>query len=403
MFMKSQVKYMVKFIHSADLHLDSPFKSRSKMPTSIFEVLMESTYNSVTRMMDFAIEEKVDFIIIAGDVFDQANRTLKSEIFMKRQFERLKDSGIFVYIIHGNHDPLTDGFKTSWPDNVTVFKENVETFEMVSGKGERIFLHGFSYYLDDSYENKLDYYPVNTMNQGIHIGILHGTYAKSRYSQERYTEFNLEVLNDKLYHYWALGHIHQRDQLSDLPPIHYSGNIQGRHKNEYGEKGFLLVEGDDVYLDTRFVAVQELIFAEYQLEIDSLNKQDIYQKIVEFKHRLREKGRHIIQLELVYDGEDVISDADFTEVIELLKEDERDIRQFIWVDELHLKYMNQDNIALLNDIKASYSSNKELFKEAVNALYMDPRLNRHLGPVQDIEQEELLKEGEERLKMLMRK
>lgn len=394
---------MVKFIHSADLHLDSPFKSRSKMPSSIFEVLMESTYNSVIRMMDFAIEEKVDFIIIAGDVFDQANRTLKSEIFMKRQFERLKEAGIFAYVIHGNHDPLTDGFKTSWPDNVTVFKENVETFEMVSGKGERIFLHGFSYYLDDSYENKLDYYPVNTMNQGIHIGILHGTYAKSRYIQERYTEFNLEVLNDKLYHYWALGHIHQRDQLSDLPPIHYSGNIQGRHKNEYGEKGFLLVEGDDVYLNTRFVAVQELIFAEYQLEVDSLNKQDLYQSIVEFKHRLREKGRHIIQLELVYDGEDTISDTDFTEVIELLKEDERDIRQFIWIDELHLKYMNQDNIALLNDIKASYSSNRELFKDAVNALYMDPRLNRYLGSVQDIEQEELLKEGEERLKMLMRK
>ncbi|MFC3418500.1 exonuclease SbcCD subunit D [Salinicoccus hispanicus] len=394
---------MVKFIHSADLHLDSPFKSRSKMPSSLFEVLMESTYNSVTRMMDFAIEEKVDFIIIAGDVFDQANRTLKSEIFMKRQFERLKESGIFAYVIHGNHDPLTDGFKTSWPDNVTVFKENVETFEMVSAKGERVSLHGFSYYLDDSYENKLDDYPVNTMNQGIHIGILHGTYAKSRYSQERYTEFNLEVLNDKLYHYWALGHIHQRDQLSDLPPIHYSGNIQGRHKNEYGEKGFLLVEGDDVYLDTRFVPVQELIFAEYQLEIDSLNKQDVYQTIVEFKHRLREKGRHIIQLNLVYDGEETISDADFTEVIELLKEDEREIRQFIWIDELHLKYMNQDNIALLNDIKTSYSSNSELFKEAVNALYMDPRLNRHLGPVQDIEQEELLKEGEERLKMLMRK
>ncbi|TVT29811.1 DNA repair exonuclease [Salinicoccus cyprini] len=394
---------MVKFIHSADLHLDSPFKSRSKMPSGLFEVLMESTYNSVARMMDTAIEEKVDFIIIAGDVFDQANRTLKSEIFMKRQFERLKEAGIFAYVIHGNHDPLTDGFKTSWPDNVTVFKENVETYEMVSAKGEKVSLHGFSYYLDDSYENKLDDYPINSMNQGIHIGILHGTYAKSRYSQERYTEFNLEVLNDKLYHYWALGHIHQRDQLSDLPPIHYSGNIQGRHKNEHGEKGFLLVEGDDVYLNTRFVAVQEIIFAEYQLEIDSLNKQDIYQAIVEFKHRLREKGRHIIQLDLIYDGEDTIADADFTEVIELLKEDERDIRQFIWIDALHLKYMNQDNIALLNDIKASYSSNRELFKEAVNALYMDPRLNRYLGPVQDIAQEELLKEGEERLKMLMRK
>lgn len=394
---------MVKFIHSADLHLDSPFKSRSKMPSGILDVLMESTYNSVTRMMDHAIEEKVDFIIIAGDVFDQANRTLKSEIFMKRQFERLRQAGIFAYVIHGNHDPLTDGIRTSWPDNVTVFGENVESYEMISAKGESVFLHGFSYFLDDTYENKLEDYPVNTMNDGIHIGILHGTYSKSQYGQERYTEFNLEVLNEKLYHYWALGHIHQREQLSDLPPIHYSGNIQGRHKNEYGEKGFLMVEGDDVYLTSRFVPVQELIFSEYDLEVQSLAKQDLYQKIVEFKHRLREKGRHIIQLNLVYDGEEVISDADFTEVVELLKEDERDLKQFIWIDDLRLKYLTQDNIALLNDIKATHSGNRELFKEAVNALYMDPRLNRYLDPIQDIDQEALLKEGEERLRMLMRK
>ena len=105
----------------------------------------------------------------------------------------------------------------------------------------------------------------------------------------------------------------------------------------------------------------------------------------------------------MYDGEEVISDADFTEVVELLKEDERDLKQFIWIDDLRLKYLTQDNIALLNDIKATHSGNRELFKEAVNALYMDPRLNRYLEPIQDIDQEALLKEGEERLRMLMRK
>lgn len=394
---------MVKFIHCADLHLDSPFRSRSRMPGGILNALMDSTYNSVENMIDFAIENKVDFIIIAGDVFDKANRTLKSEIFMKRQFDKLKENGIFAYVIHGNHDPLTDGFKTLWPDNVTVFKENVETYEMISSKGERIFLHGFSYFLDDSYENKLDDYPVNTMNEGIHIGLLHGTYSKGSYKQDRYTEFNLETLNQKLYHYWALGHIHQREQLSDLPPIHYSGNIQGRHKNEYGEKGFLYVKGDEVYLDRQFVPVQNILFSEYTLDVPSLNKQDLYQSIVEFKHRLREKGKQIIQLTLYHEGDEAISEPDFNEVIELLKEDERDLKDFVWVDGLHLKYMNQDNIALLNDIKASYSSNDTLFKEAVNSMYMDPRLNRYLLPIQELEQEELLNEGEERLKMLMRK
>src|SRR5690625_7121821 len=99
------------------------------MPHNIFEELTSSTYKSVTRMFDKAIEEQVDFIIIAGDVFDRENRTLKAETFLKKGFERLKDNGIFVYMIHGNHDPLSENVKSKWPDNVSVFKENVETFE----------------------------------------------------------------------------------------------------------------------------------------------------------------------------------------------------------------------------------------------------------------------------------
>lgn len=373
------------------------------MPHNIFEDLTNSTYKSVDRMFDSAIEEKVDFIVIAGDVFDKDNRTLKSETFLKKGFERLKDNGIFVYMIHGNHDPLTENAKPTWPDNVSVFKENVETFEAVSSQGERVFLHGFSYYIDDSYENKLDDYPVNTLNEGIHIGILHGTYSKSRSQQARYTEFNLENLNSKLYHYWALGHIHVREELSDLPPIHYSGNIQGRHKNEYGDKGFLLVEGDDVYLSTSFVPVNEITFAEYGLDMESLNKHDIYQSIVEFKSRHREYGKKIIQLTIHHDGDEELSDTDYNELLALLHEDEQGVRNFIWIDTLSINYSNQNQTAILNDIKASYSDNQEIFKEAMNNMYMDPKINRLLPALQELDKEEYLNLGEERLKMLMRK
>lgn len=394
---------MVKFIHCADLHLDSPFKSRTRMPKNIFEDLTSSTYKSVARMIDAAIEEQVDFIIIAGDVFDKENRTLKSETFLKRQFERLKDNGIFVYMLHGNHDPLTENAKTKWPDNVSVFKEQVETFESVSSKGERIFLHGFSYFLDDSYENKLDDYPVNNLNEGIHIGILHGTYSNSNHKQARYTEFNLETLNNKLYHYWALGHIHVREQLSDLPPIHYPGNIQGRNKNEYGDKGFLLVEGDEVYLSTTFVPVHEITFAEYTLDMPTLDKHDVYQAIIEFKSRLREAGKKIIQLTLHHAGDDELSEADYNELLLLLHEDEQDVKDFIWIDSLSIDYANQNQTAILNDIKASYSDNDEIFKEALNSMYMDPKINRLLPPMNELKKEDYLELGEERLKMLMRK
>lgn len=394
---------MVKFIHAADLHLDSPFKSRSKMPPNILDILMTSTYKSVTRMIDFAIKENVDFILVAGDVFDQSNRSLKSEIFLKKEFNRLKEKGIFVYMIHGNHDPISSGFKTTWPDNVSVFKENVETYEMMSSKGERIYLHGFSYLLDESYENKLDEYPTNTNNEGIHIGLLHGTYAKTREASKRYTEFNLEALNNKLYHYWALGHIHVRSQLSDLPQIHYSGNIQGRHKNETGDKGFLLVQGDDVSLSTDFVSVQEVIFENYELETKSLRKEDLYQQVVEFKQSLREKSKYIVNLKLNYDGEDELSQIDYKELVELLQEDEVNINQFVWIDNIEFSYSNAEQIALLKDIKTSYSDNEELFRSAINTMYMDPNINRYLPPINEVSPNDLLEMGEDRLKMLMRK
>ena len=394
---------LVKFIHAADLHLDSPFKSRTKMPASILEILMESTYRSVTRMVDFAITERVDFILISGDVFDQSNRSLKSEIFLKNQFNRLKDKGIFVYMIHGNHDPLSSGFKTNWPENVAVFRENVETYEMMSSQGERVYLHGFSYLLDESYENKLDEYPTNTDNRGIHIGLLHGTYAKTDNDVKRYTEFNLEALNNKLYHYWALGHIHVRQQLADLPLIHYSGNIQGRHKNETGEKGFLLVQGDDISLNTQFVPVQEVVFNNFELKVDTLKKEKLYQQIVEFKQGLREKNKYIVNLTINYDGDEEMSLMDFNELIELLQEDEVNVDQFVWIDNIEVTYNNAEQIALLNDIKKSYSNNEELFREAVNTMYMDPNINRYLPPISEVSQDEMLKMGEDRLKMLMRK
>lgn len=394
---------LVKFIHAADLHLDSPFKSRTKMPASILEILMESTYRSVTRMVDFAITERVDFILISGDVFDQSNRSLKSEIFLKNQFNRLKDKGIFVYMIHGNHDPLSSGFKTNWPENVAVFRENVETYEMMSSQGERVYLHGFSYLLDESYENKLDEYPTNTDNRGIHIGLLHGTYAKTDNDVKRYTEFNLEALNNKLYHYWALGHIHVRQQLADLPLIHYSGNIQGRHKNETGEKGFLLVQGDDISLNTQFVPVQEVVFNNFELKVDTLKKEKLYQQIVEFKQDLREKNKYIVNLTINYDGDEEMSLMDFNELIELLQEDEVNVDQFVWIDNIEVTYNNAEQIALLNDIKKSYSNNEELFREAVNTMYMDPNINRYLPPISEVSQDEMLKMGEDRLKMLMRK
>ncbi|OFS64610.1 DNA repair exonuclease [Nosocomiicoccus sp. HMSC09A07] len=394
---------MVKFIHAADLHLDSPFKSRSELPPHIVDRLMESTYNATKRMIDYAIKEKVDFIIIAGDVFDQKNRTLKSEIFLKEQFQRLEDNGIFTYMIHGNHDPLDHNVKTSWPSTVHVFKENIETYQLMSKDNEKIFLHGFSYLHDETYENKIDHYPVNNRNDGIHIGILHGTYSKSNTKSKRYTEFTLEDLRSKLYHYWALGHIHQRQELSDMPLINYAGNIQGRHMNETGEKGFYIVSGDHVHLYSTFVSVEDIQFERYDLEVNNIYRDELYRAVTEYKNKLRKEGSRVIELTVYYDGEEDISGNDYYEILSLLQEDERDVEDFVWIDRLYIEQENPDQNALLTDIKNSFKDDDDLYKTALNTLYMDPKVNKFLPPMEDIDKEKLLELGEARLKLLMRK
>ena len=159
---------MIKFIHCADLHLDSPFKSKSHLAPSIFEDVQNSAYESFKKIVDTALKEEVDFVLIVGDLFDSENRTLRAEVFLKEQFMRLEKEQIFVYISYGNHDPLTEKLLMI---GQIMFRSSqiVETYQAITKDGETIFVHGFSYQHDTSYENKIDEYPSS---QGKKVFIL---------------------------------------------------------------------------------------------------------------------------------------------------------------------------------------------------------------------------------------
>ena len=93
--------------------------------------MFKSAYESFKNIVDLALQKEVDFIIIAGDLFDNENRTLRAEVFLKEQFERLRKEQIFVYVCHGNHDPLTSKISANWPNNVSVFSNQVETYQAI--------------------------------------------------------------------------------------------------------------------------------------------------------------------------------------------------------------------------------------------------------------------------------
>lgn len=385
---------MVKFLHCADLHLDSPFASKQFLSPNILKDVENSAYESFKSIVDLALREEVDFMLICGDLFDAENRTLKAEVFLKQQFERLNKEQIFVYVIHGNHDPLSDSLISDWPQNVTVFSNQVETYQTITKYGEKVYLHGFSYQQNESYENKIDDYPTSDSHSVINIGLLHGTYSKSGVS-DRYTEFRLEDLNAKLYHYWALGHIHKRDQLNDLPQIHYPGNIQGRHFNEQGEKGCLIVEGDYVSLKTRFVPTQFIRFESAVIETDQIGQHHLYDIIQAFKDSVRPQGRAFYRLRIDVSGDERIDPQTLIQLNEMITEYEENEHHFVLIDELSVHYTEIEKSSIINEFSQEMLAQDDLFENALNDLYMTPKTSRYLNNFTDLDRKALITRAEE--------
>lgn len=230
------------FIHAADLHLDSPFYGISHLPEPIFARIKESTFASVRHMIDAAVREHVDFILLAGDLFDEANRSLKAQLFLKKQFERLRECGISVYVIFGNHDHLGGEWTPiEWPENVHIFSSAVPEEKSFFKEGRRIAsIYGFSYQARALMENQAARYRRST-DAPFHIGMLHGTLSGSE-GHDPYCPFTHDDLVKSGMDYWALGHIHKRQVLSaEHPAVIYPGNTQARHIKETGDKGYYLV------------------------------------------------------------------------------------------------------------------------------------------------------------------
>lgn len=228
----------IRFIHTADLHLDTPFRGLASLPKELFRIVENSTFTAFENIVQLAIDERCDFIIIAGDLYDGANRSLRAQSFIKKQFERLLEHHIDVFIIHGNHDHLSGSWSQfSWPSNVHYFSESLECKSFRTKSNTIVHLYGFSYGQREVYENMTSYYQ-KLDGADFHIGILHGQ-AEGMSAHAPYAPFRVEELLQKHFDYWALGHIHTYKKLHST--IYYPGNIQGRHIKEDGEKGCLLV------------------------------------------------------------------------------------------------------------------------------------------------------------------
>lgn len=251
----------ITFIHTADLHLDSPFKGLSYLPEALFHELQESTYKAFENIVQAAIDRQVDFVLIVGDLFEQENQSLKAQLFLRKCFERLQAFKIQVYVSYGNHDFLKGNqFKMTYPDNVHVFSnERVQALHFKRSGRVLANIYGFSYENRQVFDNKVNEYIVEKNEAPFHIAMLHGM-LQGEEGHDPYAPFQINDLLNKQMDYWALGHIHKSKVVATVPPIVYPGNIQGRHRNEAGERGYYYVEMDRSDVSYEFLPSASIIF-----------------------------------------------------------------------------------------------------------------------------------------------
>lgn len=231
------------FAHLADLHLDTPFSGLASLNQDLAARLKDASLDAWDRAVQGCLDHGVDFVVIAGDVYDSDTASVRAQLRFRRGLERLSDAGIPALIVHGNHDPNGGRYSAidRWPERVTVFgTREVEHVEIRRGEDLLAVVSGISFPERHVQENLARRYQ-RTAHPAYHVGVLH-TNVDGDAAHGVYAPCALQDLVDSRYDYWALGHIHARRVLRQhAPAVVYPGNIQARHPNETGPKGFAVV------------------------------------------------------------------------------------------------------------------------------------------------------------------
>jgi exonuclease SbcD len=267
----------LRFIHTADLHLDSPFRGLSSWNTDLAARLKDAAFKSFSRIIDICIEQQADFLIIAGDIFESDNKSLTAQLKFVAELKRLSDKGISSYFVCGNHDPVK-----SWldiiqlPENAYRFDSSeVEHHTYKKDNKPVADIYGISFGGKAVKENLALRYRLKDNSGRFSVAVLHGTVGAAG-PHENYAPFRISDVKSRGFDYWALGHIHKRMVINERDPvILYPGNPQGRDFGETGSKGCTLVEVDrNNRITTRFIPVQLIRFEEIEISLGEEDRTD---------------------------------------------------------------------------------------------------------------------------------
>src|SRR6056297_2137563 len=264
------MKPKVKFIHTADLHLGSRLKINDY--ENIGQKHENAVYEAFEKIIDDAITKEVDFILIAGDVFDYEARSVKATRFFINQCKRLQKHNINVYIINGNHDPYRlKGELLEPPKNVYICEaEEVSKFKVYKDNRLIARILGQSYGGSSESRKMCTYYTTDD-HSVYNIGLLHTLLDPNNTNYVPVSKE--ELLEHQHIDYWALGHIHNKQIINDhIPIIIYPGIPQGRDIGEAGEGGYYFVNLEPENTNFEFVKTSKYIFKRFEVDLEAINE-----------------------------------------------------------------------------------------------------------------------------------
>lgn len=233
----------MKLLHAADLHIDSPLRGLSAYEGAPAQELRTASRRAVGNLVDLAVDESVDAVLLAGDIYDGDWRDYQTGLFFAKQMAALRDADIPVYVVSGNHDAQsTISRRLRLPENV--FTLDTAKPQTVTDERRGLAVHGQGFAHQRMEDNLALGYPA--ARSGLfNVGLLH-TALKGRPGHDTYAPCTIQELSAKGYDYWALGHVHTREVVAQEPWVVFPGNLQGRNARETGPKGCTLVTVDDL-------------------------------------------------------------------------------------------------------------------------------------------------------------
>ena len=351
----------VRFIHTADLHLDSPLRSLAARNPALGDLLRDASRRLLQRLIDTALEEQVDALIIAGDLFDGEQEDVHTAMVLQRELRRLQAREIPVFIIWGNHDAETRFLESRILD----LPENVHAFDGRGGKkyfaNDRAVVHGVSFTKRKTPESLLGKYGKPDPHC-FNIGMLH-TSLTGADGHNDYAPCTVNELIDKGFDYWALGHIHKRQIHHEQPAIVMPGNPLGRHINEAGERSIslvTLVNGEKPSI--RSINLAPVRFERLAVSLDGIDdRKQAYEKMLIALNHCRESMDSdvlIVRLELA--GSSVLTSSYQRDRQTLLValQTEYEHRDDLWVDSVSAR-----DLQLPTEHEASSENNHSLAAE----------------------------------------